>query len=312
MPVGFQHFDRVARICGSAIGRCDPGRRLERTPFRGAEGCARERRRPVAAAPIRQSILTGLRAVAAESEVGNLGRRGSKVAGFAGILVHGELNGWSESPWIKAGWFQSFLLLAGHWRNLGRKEAARDIASPPAGCRSRPDRGRVQLERDLVQALDRAMRKARGWLCGQPRILNRDYTPASENIAFECASGLNSYQYSFAGEAEDFPGNGWLQISVFWEAIAAPRGNCPIAGFRDETDGSLHALGGSAYIPAPNSSDWIAKPHLGRGNVVAGKARSDGPLAARSSCRSSCRFLCGAGRVKVVGSGLPEEPRSHL
>src|SRR5882757_6042782 len=140
----FQHFDRVARTAQ----RYPAG--APATPGKDSIQELRVRTNGAAVEPPRDPSLypsLGLRAVTAESEW-DISVDEITAADLLAGHRH-ELNGWSGSPWIKAGWFQSYLLLAATLEDLGTKEAARDMLGRLQDAGHDRTEERVQLERDL-------------------------------------------------------------------------------------------------------------------------------------------------------------------
>ncbi len=172
----------------------------------------------------------------------------------AAELVAGSqtsLNGWLGPPWVKAGWFHAARLLA--------HTAAEQ---PVAALAQRLERGdyrdaveRVNLERELVAALNSGCRERIAGYTIRRQYFSAEFTNGIENIGFDSIAGLDSPVFIRTVKLKDFPWNGWLSLGI--DARPASAWN-PIAGFSDRFGRLLwSAIGDPALFSAPYDSGWM-------------------------------------------------------
>ncbi|PYM05698.1 MAG: hypothetical protein DMD82_10425 [Candidatus Rokuibacteriota bacterium] len=166
-----------------------------------------------------------------------------------------SLNGWLGPPWIKAGWFHAYLLLAGA---VSDESARRPIDATYQRLVTGGYSGmveRLNLERRLVSLLTAGCERAVAGYTVKREAFNSDYSAGVENIAADSVTGFNSPVFIRTVKLKDFPWNGWLRVGIERRASAAWN---PVAGFTD-APGSLiwAAMGDPAFLPAPHSAGWI-------------------------------------------------------
>jgi hypothetical protein len=167
-----------------------------------------------------------------------------------------QLNAWLGPPWLKEGWFQSYLLLA---RTVADVETKRTVDSTylrlvTGGYDNTVQR--VNLERRLVSRLMRdCTRVVLGYTVKREYFNNSDYSEGVEDIARDSQSGFNSPIFIRTVKLKDFPWNGWLRLGIAAKPSAAWN---PIGGFSDTAGRFIwSAVGDPAVLPAPDKSNWI-------------------------------------------------------
>jgi hypothetical protein len=173
---------------------------------------------------------------------------------LAPLLARAEtrLAGWVGPPWLKEGWYHTWLLQS--------SPAARATAADTFRRRTegiwQTTAERVGLERRLVtQLAARCERVVLGYtLRREP--LNDAYNEGVENVAADAQRGLASPIFVRTVKLKDFPWNGWLQVGVSARPAAAWN---PIAGFSDLT-GQLvwAAVGDPALLVDPDNARFVA------------------------------------------------------
>ena len=162
-----------------------------------------------------------------------------------------SFNGWGGPPWVKTGWF--------HARNLLVGAAAQQ---PGAALAARLESGdyrdgveRINLERDLVAALNTGCRERITGYTIKRQFFSAEFTNGIENIGFDSMEGLDSPLFIRTVKLKDFPWNGWLRLGI--DAPPASAWN-PIAGFTDRFGRLLwSAIGDLALFSAPYDSGWM-------------------------------------------------------
>ena len=164
------------------------------------------------------------------------------------------LGGWMGPPWLKAGWFQAYLLLAPALPDAAAQARAQAMLGRLQQGDYRAGEERINLERDLVGLLTGdcgtvvAGYRARRW------HYNDDYSLGVENIAYDSHAGFLSAIFLRTVKLKDFPWNGWLTLGVP-EAPAAAWS--PFGGFTDRTGRLIwRALGDPAVFPEPYDAGW--------------------------------------------------------
>jgi len=154
-----------------------------------------------------------------------------------------SINGWLGPPWLKAGWFQAAQLLPGAEGTTGepvQRLARGDYHDEPQ---------RINLERELVAALNASCRRRVVGYFLKHQYINADFTNGIENIGFDGEDGLNAAMFIRTVKLKDFPWNGWLRLGVDRGPDSAWN---PIAGFNDPFGRLLwSAVGDPAVFPAP-------------------------------------------------------------
>ena len=164
-----------------------------------------------------------------------------------------ELAGWIGPPWLKAGWFHAWLLLAPAFSDEAQGRAEAMLVRLQQGDYGDAEE-RINLERDLVRLLTGDCRtvvagyRARRW------YYSDDYSLGVENIGYDSHAGLLSAIFIRTVKLKDFPWNGWLTLGV--EEAPAAAWN-PIGGFTDGTGRLIWlALGDPALFPEPYDALW--------------------------------------------------------
>jgi hypothetical protein len=174
----------------------------------------------------------------------------------AAKLVAGQsfsMNGWLGPPWLKAGWFHAYLLLAPALGAPAREQAAALFAR----LRTGPfisSAERINVERDLVAQLTTGCTAVVAGYTAKREYYSAQYSDGIENIAWDSHAGLNSAIFIRAVKLKDFPWNGWLHLGVPAPPSAAWN---PFAGFTDEAGRLIwSAIGDPALFPEPYGAGW--------------------------------------------------------
>ncbi len=161
----------------------------------------------------------------------------------------------SAPPWMKEGWFQAYLLLAGAIRDRVVRDGAQALYRRLTEARYRDPVEKVNLERKLVSLLTAGCDRMVVGYTLRRESYNADYSAGIENIAFDAQTGLNSAIFLRTVKLKDFPWNGWLTVGLTSPPAAAWN---PVAGFTDPFGRFLwSALSDPALLPAPSGSTWI-------------------------------------------------------
>jgi hypothetical protein len=167
-----------------------------------------------------------------------------------------QLNGWLGPPWLKEGWFQSYLLLAGTVADVETKRTVESIylRLVTGGYESVVER--VNLERRLVSLMMRdCSRVVLGYTMRREYFNNSDYSEGLEDIARDSQTGFNSPIFIRTVKLKDFPWNGWLKLGMATKPLAAWN---PIGGFSDAAGRFIWStIGDAAVLPAPDKGSWI-------------------------------------------------------
>jgi hypothetical protein len=164
------------------------------------------------------------------------------------------LGGWIGPPWLKAGWFHAYLLLAPTLSDAAAQGRARAMLARLQQGDYSAGEERINLERDLVRLLSGdcgtvvAGYRARRW------YYSHDYSLGVENIGYDSQAGLLSAIFIRTVKLKDFPWNGWLTLGVPEPPAAAWN---PFGGFTDRTGRLIWlALGDPALFPEPYDAGW--------------------------------------------------------
>ncbi len=162
-----------------------------------------------------------------------------------------SLNGWLGPPWVKAGWFHAERLLA----HTAAEQPVAALAQRLESGDYRDAVERVNLERELVAALNSSCRERIAGYTIRRQYFNAEFTNGIENIGFDSIAGLDSPVFIRTVKLKDFPWNGWLSLGI--DARPAAAWN-PIAGFSDRFGRLLwSAIGDPALFSAPYDSGWM-------------------------------------------------------
>jgi len=167
-----------------------------------------------------------------------------------------QLNGWLGPPWLKEGWFQSYLLLAGTITDAETKRTVEAIYRRLVTGDDDSMVERLNLERRLVLLLMQdCTRVVVGYTVRREYFNNSDYSEGIENIARDSQAGFNSPIFIRTVKLKDFPWNGWLRLGIETKPSAAWN---PIGGFTDRAGRLIwSAVGDPAVLPAPDNGSWI-------------------------------------------------------
>jgi hypothetical protein len=164
-----------------------------------------------------------------------------------------RFDGWSGPPWIKAGWFQAYQLLADALPADERKEAADDLEQLERGDFDDLD-DQFNAERDFVSLLTSNCGRAVAGYTIRREWYDNDYSTGIENIASDSIAGLDSPVFLRTAKLKDYPWNGILRLGVPDPPKAAWN---PVAGFTDPAGRLIwSALGDRASFPAPYGAGW--------------------------------------------------------
>ena len=176
----------------------------------------------------------------------------------AAELVAGSrnsLNGWLGPAWVKTGWFHAERLLGDATGDAAARQRTEGIAQRLESGDYRDTVGRVNLERELVAALNAGCRKRIAGYTIKRDYFSAEFTNGIENIGFDSIEGLNSPVFIRTVKLKNFPWNGWLALGIDARPEAAWN---PIAGFSDRFGRLLwSAIGDPALFSAPYDSGWM-------------------------------------------------------
>jgi hypothetical protein len=165
-----------------------------------------------------------------------------------------SLGGQTGPPWIKAGWFRAYLLLAPQVRDGASR---REVEALHRRLVTGDYQGAVQeleLERDLVARLTAGCERVVIGYTVRREVYSADYSAGVENVGFDSLDGLDSSIFIRTVKLKDFPWNGWLRLGV---PRAAAAWN-PVAGFTDAAGRLIWAaLGDPALLAAPYGGGWV-------------------------------------------------------
>jgi hypothetical protein len=165
-----------------------------------------------------------------------------------------SLNGWLGPPWVKSGWFHAERLLAdaGDAATRQRSEA---LARRLERGDYRDTEERVNLERELVAALNSGCATRIAGYTVKRQYFSAEFTNGIENIGFDSIEGLDSPLFIRTVKLKDFPWNGWLSLGI--DGVPGAAWN-PIAGFGDRFGRFLwSAVGDPALFSTPYDTGWM-------------------------------------------------------
>lgn len=207
-----------------------------------------------------------------------------------------SLNGWLTPPWLKEGWFQAYLLLAGALRDEASKAAATAIYQRLVTGAYFDEVERLNLERKLVSLLlGGCERMVVGYTMRREYFNNSDYSEGVENIAYDSQNGFTSPIFIRTVKLKDFMWNGWLRLGVPSKPAAAWN---PLGGFTDPTGRLIwSAVGDPAEFPAPYGAGWV--PNRVTATVTARGSPAEGIEVPKDALIPEP----GTGLLKPVGEG---------
>lgn len=164
------------------------------------------------------------------------------------------VNGWFGPPWLKSGWFQAHLLLAGSPGEPNEERRAEaDVRRLEAGDYD-GNVERINLEREFVGLAASGCRKRVAGYTVKRQYFSAEYSAGIENVAYDSIAGLDSPMFIRTAKLKDFPWNGWLALGIDVQSMAAWN---PMAGFTDRFGRMVwFALGDPAVLPAPDDAGW--------------------------------------------------------
>ncbi len=164
--------------------------------------------------------------------------------------------GWVGPPWLKEGWFNAYLLMAGSVADHERRAEIDHLYHRLVTGAYRGAEDQVNLERMLVSRLRQGCERVVVGYTLRREYYNTDYSNGIENVGFDSHSGLNSAVFIRTAKLKDFPWNGWLRLGV--AGTPASPWN-PISGFGDAFGRLMWAaVGDPALLPAPANGGWAA------------------------------------------------------
>lgn len=164
-----------------------------------------------------------------------------------------RFDGWSGPPWIKAGWFQAYQLLANALPPPEQKRAATELAQLERGNFDDLD-GRFNAERSLVLLLTSNCSRAVAGYTTRREDYDNNYYTGIQNIAFDSIAGLNAPVFIRTAKLKDYPWNGILRLGTQAPPDAAWN---PVAGFTDPAGRIIwSALSDRSGFPAPYGAGW--------------------------------------------------------
>jgi len=196
------------------------------------------------------------------------------------------------APWIKQGWFQTYLLYVGHLAGGASARLADSLYRILVTGGYRDATERINLQRKLVTLLlSRCERVVVGYTV-RNEYFNADYSSGVENVGFDSQTGLTSSVFPRTVKLKDFPWNGWLRLGIATKAAAAWN---PVGGFEDAF-GQLFwsTIADPALLLEPYGGRWMAN----RASVTPGKG--SGPVTIPND---ALRPEGGTGRLARVGTG---------
>ena len=205
-----------------------------------------------------------------------------------------SLAGWLGPPWLKAGWFRAYLLLASHVGDDTARRAVDVLYGRLVTGDYRSIEQGLDLERTLVGRLTAGCERVVVGYTVKREAFTSDYSAGVENIGYDSLGGLDSPIFIRTVKLKDFPWNGWLRIGVPRTASAAWN---PVAGFTDPTGRLIWAaLGDPALFSAPYSASWV--PNRASATVEAHGGAASMPVPPDAVIPEP-----GTGALRAVGPG---------
>jgi len=164
--------------------------------------------------------------------------------------------GWVGPPWLKDGWYDAYLLLAGSVSDPGDRSAIDRLYGRLISGEPRSEAESLNLERTLVSLLRRGCERVVVGYKTRREYYSSAYSPGIENVGFDSYDGFDSDIFIRTAKLKDFPWNGVLRLGVA-TSPAAPWN--PVAGFGDPFGRLVWAaVGDPAMLRAPYGGGWIA------------------------------------------------------
>jgi hypothetical protein len=170
--------------------------------------------------------------------------------------------GWIGPPWLKDGWYDAYLVMAGSVSDHAARADIDRIYGQLTSGEPRSEAESVNLERRLVSLLRRGCERVIVGYTTRREYYSSAYSPGIENVGFDSYAGLDSDIFVRTAKLKDFPWNGVLHLGVAGplpgESKPAAPWN-PVAGFGDPFGRLMWAaVGDPAMLPAPFGGGWIA------------------------------------------------------
>ncbi len=165
-----------------------------------------------------------------------------------------RVDGTVGPPWIKEGWFRAWRLL-GDAADGGAQNKARGLYERLSHGDTQDLVGRYNLERELVQELERPCTRVVVGHTVRREYYNDSYSFGVENVGWDSGQGLNSPVFIRTVKLKDYPWNGPLFLGVPTRFGAAWN---PIAGFGDPAGRLVWSIiADDAFMMLPYNASWI-------------------------------------------------------
>jgi hypothetical protein len=173
------------------------------------------------------------------------------------LAAHAErFAGWTGPPWLRDGWYDAYLLMAGTVADPAARTAVDQVYTRLVSGGPRGELEALNLERRLVSLLRADCGRAVAGYTVRREYYSSAYSPGIENVGFDAYDGFDSEIFLRTAKLKDFPWNGVLRIGVAGPA-ASPWN--PVAGFGDPLGRLVWgAVGDTAMLPNPHGAGWIA------------------------------------------------------
>jgi hypothetical protein len=165
------------------------------------------------------------------------------------------IEGGAGPPWLKEGWFHTYLLLAPYVSDPEAKAAIGRLYERLLKGDYHRSEERISLSRDLVTRLQQGCERVVIGYTVRRSYFNVDYNDGIENVGFDSQLGLSSAIFVRTAKLKAFPWNGELRIG-----IAEPPAGVwnPIGGFGDPFGRLVWAaVGDPAVLPRPAGTGWM-------------------------------------------------------
>lgn len=222
--------------------------------------------------------------------------------------------GWIGPPWLRDGWYDAYLLIAGQITNRATRSEADALYGRLTSGEPRGETESVNLERRLVSVLRRECERSVAGYTTRREYYSSAYSPGIENVGFDAFEGFDSGIFVRTAKLKDFPWNGVLVAAVAPEEggrSAPPAPWNPVAGFGDPFGRLVWAaIGDPAMLPSPYGAGWIAN-RIGSWETWSVKfQRTFGGVPAPDASRHEVDIppdallpRAGTGTLERVGSG---------
>jgi hypothetical protein len=203
-----------------------------------------------------------------------------------------HLDGGSGPPWLKEGWFHAYRALT-PGLDPGRRKAVDDTHDRLVRGETRGQVERVDLERELVAALERGCGRVVAGYGLKQEYLNDSYPAGIENVAYDSLAGLNAPVFLRTVKLKEYPWNGKLRLAVPNPPDSAWN---PVGGFTDGMGRLMWAaIGDPAMIAFPFNASWMPN------RVQAEVTRIEGQSGGIRVPADALRPVPGSGVLQRVG-----------